>query len=96
MHYPYNAIFGRGLLNTFEAVLHSAYICLEVPASLGVISIHGSKRDAKNIEQGFAPGHRNVNFHREAEGGGQQDMSTSKAKANSRGKTSIEAESDTK
>jgi hypothetical protein len=96
MHYPYNAIFGRGLLNTFEAVLHSAYLCLKVPASLGVISVHNSKRDAENIEQGFAPGHRNVNFLREAKGGGQQDTSTSKAKANSRGKTSIEAKSDIK
>jgi hypothetical protein len=26
MLYPYNAIFGWGILNTFEAVLHSAYI----------------------------------------------------------------------
>jgi hypothetical protein len=34
---------------------------LKVPAALGVISIHGNKKDARNIEQGFAPGHRNVN-----------------------------------
>jgi hypothetical protein len=26
MIYPYNAIFGRGLLNTFEAALHSGYL----------------------------------------------------------------------
>jgi hypothetical protein len=49
MHYPYNAIFGRGLLNTFEAALHLAYLCLKVPASLGVISVHGSQEDARNI-----------------------------------------------
>jgi hypothetical protein len=42
IHYPYNAIFGRGLLTTFKAALHSAYLCLKVPASLGVISFHGS------------------------------------------------------
>jgi hypothetical protein len=42
MHYPYNTIFGRGLLNTFEAALHSAYLCLKMPTSLGVIAIHGS------------------------------------------------------
>jgi hypothetical protein len=41
MHYPYNAIFTRGLLNTFKAALHLAYLCLKVPDSLGVISIHG-------------------------------------------------------
>jgi hypothetical protein len=61
MHYPYNAIFDRGLLNTFEATLHSAYLCLKLPDALGVISIHDSQKDARNIEQGFAPGHRNVN-----------------------------------
>jgi hypothetical protein len=41
MNYCYNAIFGRGLLNTFEAALHSLYFCLKVPVALGVISIHG-------------------------------------------------------
>jgi hypothetical protein len=62
MNYPYNAIFERGLLNTFEAALHSLYLCLKVLAALGVISIHGSQKDARNIEHGFALGHRNVNF----------------------------------
>jgi hypothetical protein len=61
MHYPYNAIFSRGLLNTFEAALHSIYLCLKVPGALGVISICGNQKEARNIEQGFAPGHRNVN-----------------------------------
>jgi hypothetical protein len=61
MSYPYNAIFGRGFLNTFEAMLHSLCLCLRKPASQGVISVHGNKKDARNIEQGYAPGHRNVN-----------------------------------
>jgi hypothetical protein len=61
MSYPYNAIFRRGLLNTFKIVLHSLYLCLKVPVALGVISIHGNKKEARNIEQGFAPGHRNGN-----------------------------------
>jgi hypothetical protein len=51
----------RGLLNTFKAALHSLYLCLKIPATWGVISVHDSKKDATNIEQGFAPGHRNVN-----------------------------------
>jgi hypothetical protein len=42
MHYPYNVIFGRGLLNTFEVVLHSAYLYLKELALLGVISVQGS------------------------------------------------------
>jgi hypothetical protein len=37
MHCPYNAIFGRDLFNTFEAALHSSYLCLKMPTSLGVI-----------------------------------------------------------
>jgi hypothetical protein len=61
MSYPYNAIFGRGLLNTFEVALHSLYLCLKVPAALGVILIYGNQKEARNIEQGFTPGHRNVN-----------------------------------
>jgi hypothetical protein len=38
MNYPYNAIFGRGLLNTYEAKLHSLYLCLKVPAALGDVN----------------------------------------------------------
>jgi hypothetical protein len=52
MHYLYNAIFGRGLLNTFETTLHSSYLCLKVPTLLGVILVHDSQKDARNIEQG--------------------------------------------
>jgi hypothetical protein len=33
MPYPYNAIFGRGLLNTFEAALCSTYLCLKILAT---------------------------------------------------------------
>jgi hypothetical protein len=62
MSYPYNAIFRRGLLNTFKAALHSLYLCLKLPATLGVIPVQGNQKDARNIEQGFAPGDRNVNY----------------------------------
>jgi hypothetical protein len=40
--YPYNAIFGQGLLNTIEVVLHSTYLCLKVPATFGVITAFNS------------------------------------------------------
>jgi hypothetical protein len=62
MSYPHNAIFGRGLLNTFEVALHSLYLYLKVPATLGVISIHGNEKEARNIEQSFTLGHRNANY----------------------------------
>jgi hypothetical protein len=43
MPYLYNAIFGRGLLNTFEAAVHSGYLCLKVPATFDVISVFGQR-----------------------------------------------------
>jgi hypothetical protein len=42
MSYPYNTIFRRGLLNTFEEALYSLYLCLKVPAAMGVVSIHSN------------------------------------------------------
>jgi hypothetical protein len=42
MLYPYNAIFGRGLLNTFEAAMYSAYLSLKVPATFDAITVFGS------------------------------------------------------
>jgi hypothetical protein len=95
MDYPYNAIFGRGLFNTFEATLQSPYLCLKVPTLLGVISIHGRQKDMRNIEQGFAPGHRNVNYLQE-EAEGQQDTSTTKSEPTIISKPSIEPECETK
>jgi hypothetical protein len=65
MIYPYNAIFGRGLLNTFETALHLAYLCIKIPATFGVISMFGSQQSARNIEKGFASGHKNAHFLRE-------------------------------
>jgi hypothetical protein len=53
MLYPYNAIFGRDLLNTFEGALHTTYLCLKVPATVGVITVFSSQKEARNIERGF-------------------------------------------
>jgi hypothetical protein len=33
MEFPYNAVLGRGTLNAFEAVLHSAYLCMKIPSN---------------------------------------------------------------
>jgi hypothetical protein len=49
MLYPYNVIFGRELLSTFEAALHSGYLCLEVPATFGIITIFRSQKESRNI-----------------------------------------------
>jgi hypothetical protein len=50
MEYPYNAIIGRGTLNAFEAVLHPAYLCMEIPSNQGPISVHGSQEAARRAE----------------------------------------------
>jgi hypothetical protein len=62
MPYPYNVIFERGLLNIFEATLHSGYLCLKIPATFGIITIFSSQKDARNVEKGFMPSHKTVHF----------------------------------
>jgi hypothetical protein len=80
MHYPYNVIFGRGLLNIFKAALHSGYLCLKVLATFRIISVFGSQKDARNIEQGFAPSHKNVHFVREESSNSSNQPATSTQK----------------
>jgi hypothetical protein len=82
MLYPYNAIFERGLLNTFQAALHSAYLCLKVSAIFGVIAVFSSQKESRNIERSFAPGHKNVNFLKE--GTDQPEQPSPKGMLNSR------------
>jgi hypothetical protein len=65
MLYPYNVIFGRGLLNIFKATLHSAYLYLKVPTTFDVITVFRSQKEARNIDHGYALGHQNVHFLRE-------------------------------
>jgi len=60
MNYPYLAIFGRGLINKFEAVVHQLYLCMKMPASRGIITLRGNQQLARDIERGVAPGQRNV------------------------------------
>jgi hypothetical protein len=62
MLYRCNAIFGRGLLNTFEAALQWSYLCLKISVTFDVISVFYSQQDARNIEKGFSPDHKNVHF----------------------------------
>jgi hypothetical protein len=65
MLYPCNAIFRRGLLNTFEAALHSGYLYLKVPATFGIIIVFGSQKEARNTMRGFALSPKNMHFTRE-------------------------------
>jgi hypothetical protein len=65
MLYPYNAIFGRGVLNTFVAALHSRYLCLKVLATFGIIIVLSNQNEVRSIERCFTLGHKNVHFLRE-------------------------------
>ena len=51
LHYPYNAIFGQGFLNRFNAAAHMGYLCMKILALHGVITVHGSQKEARNIEK---------------------------------------------
>jgi hypothetical protein len=50
MEYPYNAIIGRGTLNSFEAILHPAYLCMKILSDQGPIVVHGSQEDVRRAE----------------------------------------------
>jgi hypothetical protein len=45
-------IFGRGLINKFEVVVHQLYLCMKMPAVKGVITVRGNQQLARDIEQG--------------------------------------------
>jgi hypothetical protein len=66
MYYPYNGILGIGFLNKFEAIIHQAYLCMKIPAMLGIITTWGHQNDGRNLERGCTPGQRNVHALDEA------------------------------
>jgi hypothetical protein len=53
MEYSYNAIIGQGTLNTFEAILHPAYLCMKIPSEQGPIMVHGSQEAARRAERSW-------------------------------------------
>ena len=61
LYYPYNAIFGRGFANKFNIVIHLGYLCMKIPAFHGTITVHGSQKEARNIERAIYKSQRNIN-----------------------------------
>jgi len=51
LYYSYNAIFGRGFANKFNATIHMGYLCMKMPALHGTIIVHDSQKEARNIER---------------------------------------------
>jgi hypothetical protein len=42
--YPYNAIFGRGFNNKFEAAIRPGYLSMKIPCPIGIITTVRSKK----------------------------------------------------
>jgi hypothetical protein len=82
------------MLNTFKVALHLGYFYLKVPATFGIILVFGSQKDARNIEQGFTPGHKNVHFVREEFEQYEQSTRPSDTKAPNEFKKAIKADGD--
>jgi hypothetical protein len=41
IYHPYLAIFGRGFMNKFDAVIRQQFLCMKIPAPKGVITVFG-------------------------------------------------------
>jgi hypothetical protein len=51
IYHPYLAIFGRGFMNKYDAVIRQQFLCLKISASKGVITVFGDQEEARNIEK---------------------------------------------
>jgi hypothetical protein len=60
IYHPYLAIFGRGFMNKFDAVIRQQFLCMKIPAPMGVITVFGNQQEARNIEKGHTPSQENV------------------------------------
>jgi hypothetical protein len=60
IYHPYLAIFGRGFMNKFDAVIRQQFLCMNMPAPKGVITVFGNQQEARNTEKGHTPGQTNV------------------------------------
>jgi hypothetical protein len=56
IYHPYLAIFGRGFMNKFDAVIRQQFFCMKIPTPKGVITVFGDQQEARNIEKGHTPG----------------------------------------
>jgi hypothetical protein len=43
IYHLYLAIFGRGLMNKFNAVIRQQFLCMKIPAPKGVITVFGDQ-----------------------------------------------------
>jgi hypothetical protein len=60
IYHPYLAIFGRGFMNKFDAVIRQQFLCMKMPMPKGVITVFDNQQEARNIEKVHTPGQTNV------------------------------------
>jgi hypothetical protein len=60
MYHPYLAIFGRGFMNKFDAMVRQEFLCMKIPVPKGVITVFGDQQEARNIEKGHTLGQTNL------------------------------------
>jgi hypothetical protein len=60
IYHPYLAIFGRGFMNKFDAVIRQQFMCMKLPAPKGVIIVFDDQQEAQNIKKGHTLGQINV------------------------------------
>jgi hypothetical protein len=47
IYHLYLAIFGRGFMNKFDAVIRQQFLCMKIPAPKGIIMVFGDQQEAK-------------------------------------------------
>ncbi|XP_066334204.1 uncharacterized protein [Miscanthus floridulus] len=82
MYYPYNALFGRGSLNAFAAIISYSFLCMKMPAINGVITVHGGQTEARNIEKESMLGQKNIHVISEEDKKKKQRMRSHNLKLN--------------
>jgi hypothetical protein len=60
IYHPYLTIFGKGFLSKFDAVIRQQFLCMNIPAPKGVITVFSDQQEARNIEKDHTPGQVNV------------------------------------
>jgi hypothetical protein len=90
LYYPYNAIFGRGFANIFNTAIHMGYLCMKLPALHGIIRVHGSQKEARNIERAIYKSQGKINSMEAAK------SNTSKPLDMPKGKTYLKNQEETK
>lgn len=60
MYYSYNAIFGRGVTNYFNTVIHPDYLCMKLPTTKDIVAVFGDQDSATAAEGTATPSQRNV------------------------------------